>query len=436
MSISQKITAAQQAIVAKKDELAKLAEQAANGEEGVDASALEQLTKSIEEDQAKVESLQKAEQVLIQKSAPAFVKKRGNEYSWEKSAVVALKAKAEGKSQIQVATELYGEDSGTVEVTKTVVDAARTTVPAWAGDLIRDSYGSFLDSLRPMALLPQLAAKGGVSLSFDSSNKIVIPYHLSTPNLSGAWITEGQSIPVKKTAFGKKNVTQNKLGVITVATSEMLKYSTIDLESFLKDAILRDTAAVLDAAAFSNSAPAAGAPAGLLWNVGASAAVTPVAAATADAAGLVAALKSAINAMTAANMGKNPVVVTTPAVALSIQLLMNATGQFIFANELASGRFMGMPVITSNAAPANELLIIDTADIYFGLGNPSFAVSDTAALQMDDAPDTGPDLTQKNTAGVASLFQQDMFAIRMINHVGWADLRGGSVQIVSGLANL
>ncbi len=435
MTIANKIEAAKKAIVEKKNELSKLADAAANGE-AVEAKTLEMLTKSIQEDQAKVASLEKAEQVLIQKSAPAFVKKRGNEYSWEKSAVVALKAKAEGKSQVQVATELYGEDSGTVEVTKTVVDAARTTVPAWAGDLIRDSYGSFLDSLRPMALLPQLAAKGGVSLSFDASNKVIVPYHLSTPNLSGAWITEGASIPVKKTAFGKKTVTQNKLGVITVATSEMLKYSTIDLEAFLKDAILKDTAAVLDAAAFSSSAPATNAPAGLLYDTGASAAVTPNAAASADAQGLIAALKAAINTMTGANMGKNPVVVTTPAVALSIQLLMNATGQFIFANELASGRFMGMPVITSNSAPTGELLVIDAADIYFGLGNPAFAVSDTAALQMNDAPATGPDLTKQGTAEVASLFQQDMFAIRMINHVGWAPLRSGAVQRVTNLAGL
>ena len=441
MTIASKIEQAKKAIAEKKSELATLAESAANGED-VAAETLETLTKGIEEDQAKVESLEKAEQVLLSKSAPAFIKnKASSDYDFAKSAVVALKAKTEQKNPVQVATELYGEDSGTVAVTKAITDAARTDVAAWAGSLIQTAYGSFMDSLRPVALLPQLAAKGGVSLTFDKNGTIQIPYHLGTPNLSGAWINEGMTIPVKKTAFGTKSVSQNKLGVITVATSEMLKYSTIDLEAFLKDAIVKDTAAVLDAAAFDGSAavvagaagvaPAAR-PASLINALGAN----TRAAASADAAGLIAAAKAAVGAMTTANMGRNPVLVTTPQVALAMQFLMNATGQFIFANELSSGRFMGMPVVTSTAAPADSIYIIDVSEVYFGLGQPSFSVSDTAALEMADDPATGPALAPGGTKRTASMFQNDMYAIRMITHVGWSDLRGGSVQGITGLTGL
>ena len=118
MSLNAKIKAAQQAIAAKKEELSQLVNKAADGEE-VAAEVIDTLTKSIEADEAQVASMEKAEQVLLNKAAPAFVKnKAASEYSYEKQMLVALKAKAEGMTQLQAATELYGEDSGTVAVTK------------------------------------------------------------------------------------------------------------------------------------------------------------------------------------------------------------------------------------------------------------------------------------------------------------------------------
>lgn len=424
MSIAQKIEAAKSAIEAKKSELATLAQAAADGQD-VDAETLETLTKSIEQDQAKVESLTKAEAVLVQKSAPAFVRnKSANEYSFEKQALVAVKAKVEGISQLAAAEALYGQDSGTYAVTKAATPEARTDVAGWAQELVRESYGSFLELLRPAALLPQLAGKGGVSLSFDRSNEVIIPFYAgSTTALAGAFIGEGQSIPVKKTAFGSKTIKSSKLGVITVATSEILRKSTPAIEPILRDAIIRDTAALLDSVAFSNAAATALSPAGLLNGV------TPITATGVTTAEVIAALKQAITAMTNQNRTSKPVAIMTPAVHLGLSMTMTATGSFVFQGELASGRLMGMDVLVSNAAPADSIMLVDAAEVYFGLGAPSFAVSDTASLEMADNPTTGPGLN-------ASMFQQDMLAIRMITNAGWADVRGGSVQIVDGLGGV
>jgi HK97 family phage major capsid protein len=423
-NISTKIEAAKSAIAEKKSELAKLAEAAANGED-VDASTLEQLTKSIEDDQAKMASLEKAEQVLVQKSAPAFIRnKSASEYSFEKQALVAVKAKVEGMSQLAAAEALYGQDSGVYAVTKAATPEARTDVAGWAQELVRESYGTFLELLRPAALLPQLAAKGGVSLSFDRNNEVVIPFYAgSTTALAGAFIGEGKSIPVKKTSFGSKTIKSSKLGVITVATSEILRKSTPAIEPILRDAIIRDTAALLDSVAFSAAAATPLSPAGLLNGV------TPITATGTNTAEVIAALKQAITAMSNQNRTSKPVAIMTPAVHLGLSMTMTATGSFVFQSELASGRLMGMDVLVSNAAPADSIMLVDAAEVYFGLGSPNFAVSDTAALQMDDAPATGPELN-------ASLFQQDMLAIRMITNAGWADVRGGSVQIVDGLAGV
>jgi HK97 family phage major capsid protein len=427
-TIAQRIEAAKLAIAEKKSELAQLAEKAAEGED-VDVSVLETLTKSIEEDQAKVESLTKAESVLLSKSAPAFNRaKAASEYSFEKSAVVALKAKAEGRSALDVAAQLYGEDSGTFEVTKASTAAARTDVAGWAQELVRDAHGTFMDLLRPAALLPQLAAKGGMTLSFDNTNKVIIPfYNGNANNLSGAFISEGGTIPVKQTVFASKNVDSCKLGVITVCTSEILAKSVPAIEPILRDAIIRDTAAVLDAQAFSanaaGSAPAKS-PAGLLNGV------VGTAAAGVTAADVIAALKTSINAMTAAGLGRRPVAIMRPNVHLGLSMMMNVTGNFIFANELANGRLLGMDILVSLNAPANTIMVVDVAEVYFGLGTPSFSVSDTASLQMDNAAPTPP------VAPYYSMFQNDMYAIRMITHVGWADVRGGGVQSITGLTGI
>lgn len=422
--IANKIEAAKNVLAEKKEELTQLVEKAAAGED-VASEVIETLTKSIEEDQAKIESLEKAEQALMKKSAPAFIRnKSASEYSFEKQALVAVKAKVEGISQLAAAEALYGQDSGTYAVTKAATPEARTDVAGWAQELVRDSYGTFLELLRPAALLPQLAAKGGVSLSFDKNNEVIVPFYAgSTTALAGAFIGEGQSIPVKKTSFGSKTIKSSKMGVITVATSEILRKSTPAIEPILRDAIIRDTAALLDSVAFSAAAATPLSPAGLLNGV------TPITATGVTTAEIIAAMKQALNAMSAQNRTSRPVALMTPAVHLGLSMTMTATGSFVFQGELASGRLLGMDVLVSNAAPADSIMIVDAAEVYFGLGSPSFAVSDTASLQMDDAPSTGPALN-------ASMFQQDMLAIRMITSTGWADVRGGSVQLIDGLAGV
>lgn len=427
MSLNAKIKAAQQAIAAKKEELSQLVNKAADGEE-VAAEVIDTLTKSIEADEAQVASMEKAEQVLLNKAAPAFVKnKAASEYSYEKQMLVALKAKAEGMTQLQAATELYGEDSGTVAVTKAATAEARTDVAAWAGNLVADAHQGFLDTLRAEALLPKIASRGGVTLSFDKTNNVIIPTFLGTPTLSAAFIGEGKSIPVKKTAFGTKTVSQFKMGVITVATSEILRKSTPAIEPILREAMVKDTAAALDAHVFSTTAAVPNvSPAGLLVGAGTNA-VTAANAGAPTLAEILQALKVAINGMTAANRNLgNVVAIMSPATKLGLSLVSNSLGAYPLAAELASGRLMGLDVVTSQVAPADEIVLIDASQCYFGIGSLNFSVSDSAALQMDDSPATGPNLN-------ASLFQQDLFAIRAIMNLGYADIRGGSVHTVTAV---
>jgi HK97 family phage major capsid protein len=422
MSLNAKIKAAQAAIALQKDELTALVTKASEGEQ-VEAEVIETLTKSIEENQKQVDSMIRAEGVLMSKSAPAFVRNaKASEYSFEKSALVTMKSKLENKSQLEAAAELYGEDSGTFAVTKAAVAPARTDAAGWAQELLRPAYAEFMDALRPASILPQLAGKGGRTLSFDTNGTVIVPFFNGAGTLGGAFIGEGASIPVKASAVGTKTVKQAKLGVISAFTAEILRRSTPDIEPIVRQAIVEDTAAVLDSQAFGSAAASAVAPAGLLNGV-VSVDATGVAGSILTAEKVVKALKAALDNLSNVNLGKKPVIIMRPATARGISLLMSQTGSFIFAAEIASGRLLGMDIIISQAAPANEAIIADVAELAFGLGSPSFTVSDSAAVAMDSA----------GAGTMTSLFQNDMVALRMIANTAWADLRSGAVQHIANL---
>jgi HK97 family phage major capsid protein len=447
MTISAKIVAAKAAIAEKKNELAIIAEKAANGED-VDASVLETLTKSIEDDQAKVVALEKAEGVLMSKSsAPAFIKnKSANEYSIAKSVIVSMVAKNEGISQVAAAAKVYGEDSGTFAVTKAAASAANgaggigndgvaiTADNDWAAQLLRPAYGQFLDILRPQTILPRLAAAGGQTLNFDTNGSLILPTYAGTKGqVSGSFLGEGGSIQVKATKFGQKSIKQAKLGVITVFSKEILSRSIPAIEPIVQDAIVQDTAYILDTAAISTSTEnaATNTPAGLL----AGATAVPVGG-SADHAAVTKAFRTAFNKMNDENLGQSPVIVISPQTARAISLMTNTNGAYIFRDEIAAGRFLGAPLILSTAVPLTQAIVVDTAHMAFGLGAPAFTTSDSAALIMDDTGKT----TNTATNGaiydnqMTSLFQTDSMAVRMIARTAWSALRDGAVQYVTGLS--
>ncbi len=451
MSIAQKIEMAKSAIASKKEELSTLVNSAANGED-VSAEVIETLTKSIEQDQAKVDQLEKAEQVLLNKSAPAFIKnKQASDFGFEKQAIVAMKAHVDRISPLQAAAELYGEDSGTFAVTKSYKEKANinglnplvatTGQQGWAAELVRQAYGDFVERLTGVSIVPTLAALG-TRLDFGGAGYITVPYRgaLSTGDLSGEFVGEGVAIPVKKAGFSSKRFDRYKLGVITVFTSEILERSTPAIEGLVRQAILNDTAEMLDSKVLDSVAAGVGVaarPAGLLNGI------TAIdASGVKTAQDLLAKIRLAISPMVQANAFSKPVIIMNPMDHMGLASQMNATGQFIFANELAQNRFQGMQVIVTTRMTAGKFLIIDAADFVSAFDAPNFMASDTATLQVANAGTTAalatpnPDLRHPDAEGPGySMFQQDMLALRMIMPVAWGLIRGtGTAAAVSNVA--
>jgi len=341
---------------------------------------------------------------------------------------VAVLAYAQHGAPEQIANQLWPEDEllkGYLMHQKAAVDPALTTVPEWAGNLARETWGEFLNLLLPESVYAQLAAIGS-RFTFGNAGKIMLPTRNKDPNLAGDFIGENSPIPVKKGSIVTASLTPKKLAVISAYSREMATVSAGQIEDYIRQFMVEDTAQVIDAKLLDNVAATAIRPAGLLNGV----TLTPSAGNT--LADIITDVKAAMTPILTANGGRRLVWLMNPLQALSLGLQTNAAGAFIFPN--ANSNFLGYQVIVSNNVPAGTLLLVDAADFATVANDtPQFMVSNEATLHMESAtPESINDGTPATP--VISLFQQDSFAVRMIQQMNWTMRRTGMVSGVSGIA--
>ena len=279
----------------------------------------------------------------------------------------------------------------------------------------------------------------GTTLTFDSTNSIKIP-KLST-GTPGGFVAEGGAIPVKEGAFTSITLTPSKLGVITVATREILSRSSPALETLLRDMMLRDTAITLDRRFFCATAAGSGAPSGLLHSDNAASPIT--ASNTSNAADdAIADIKAVMQAMYTANvpMG-NMVWLMHPSKKLDLMALRTATGAFYFRDELVAGTLQGIPVIDSavldkgindgSTTNIKTIALVDASMLVKANGiQPTIALSNDATLHMDTAPNA--DILAA-TSGGKSLFQTDASALRLTWETTWRTRHTAAVQYVNAV---
>ncbi len=332
------------------------------------------------------------------------------------------------------------EDAGDKEmaaVMRASVAGATTTGSGWADQLVQQEVRDFIEMLRPLSVLSRFPA--GTTLDFDGFGSIKIPR--MTSGTPGGFIAEGGAIPVKAGAFDSITLTPSKLGVITVATREVLARSTPALETLLRDSMLRDTAIVLDRRFLSSQAAGSGAPAGLFHSTNADAALT--ASNTSNAADdAIADLKGLLQAMFTANVPMNNLVwLMHSSKKLELMNLRSATGAFYFRDELIGGTLYGYPVLDSSvfdfgvnnggASNIRTVALVDASMLVRANGvAPTIMLSQEATLHMDDAPNA--DLAVP-TSGVRSLYQTDSTALRLTWETTWRTRHTAAVQRVDNI---
>ena len=469
MNLNDRIVAAEAELVTLKDSLVEATKnlEAAPDEESL-LVEVEELSASVEKHTSSVTALKRAEAALAQRAAvaaPAVVeakhmKTNVDDLMW-KHATAQFIAFNEKKQVGQVLEERYKDAAGVAEtfshIRKTAVMPADTTTTGWAAELVQTDVRGFLDTLKTTSVAAAIASKA-MTMNFGGFNSITVPRRnpISAAPTEPAWVGEGGVIPLTQFSFGSATINRYKLAAITTMTREIMERSTPQIEGLLKNALSEAYSTVLDNAFLSSAAAVGGIrPAGIAN--GLAGAATGAGDATGGSASLILDLKAMLAYMQANRTGAKPVLIMNNATRLSISMLQSSLSEFLYRDEIAQSRLLGMDVVSSNNVPTGTVMLVDADALVCAFDAPTFDVSDVATVTEANAdttaptqavqaaadaigaagqvgPDLGQHVTENGVTRVAgagytarSLWQTYSAGIRMVAPTSWAMLRPNSV---------
>jgi hypothetical protein len=256
-------------------------------------------------------------------------------------------------------------------------------------------------------------------IEFGAASTVRVPYiGLTGRPAVVPFVLEGGVMPIVNLVTSSVTVGPVKKMLIGAALTRETQVASGDTaEKVIGDALAASAEQSLDALMFSNAAATTAAPAGLLNGVSG---LTPtagggMAAITADLAALATAIASN-------GIGiDDAVIITTPALAMKLRLL-------------SSVKF-DVPILSSSSIAAGTVIMLTPRGFVTGYdGSVAIEITDQPAIHFED---TTP--TDISVAGspptvaypVRSLFQDDMFAIKIRCRVAWA-VHPGAIAYVTG----
>jgi len=403
MTLAEKIAAAKAALVAKKDALQVLTNKMTALAEGddpdeADALQMEELSGGIEKAVSSLAILEKAEAALARgaepaggdgggsgsggRSAPAVatgghLKRKGSAELLVRSAIAAFESHVTHRPVEDIITARWPQSLEVAETSKLLAygsvqkaaqNPAMTNVAGWAAELVRESYGAFMDLLANDSIVPKIPMSRH---EFDGFGKIIIPTReVDAKNLAGAFRAEGAPIRVGAGKTGTKELTPKSMGVIGTFTKELLRRSTPNIEQLVRDWMVQDTAQVLDGVFLDAVVGSAIRPAGIQNGI----AVGDTAVSTGNSAAQIQAdVRARLTAMTTARLGAKPVWLMNPARLWGVAMSLTASGDPAFPEASQNPpRLAGIPVLTSLNVPAAVVFLVDASYITFAGGSPTF----------------------------------------------------------------
>lgn len=432
-TLSQRIEAAQADLNTKRDRLTEI-----SGAETLDVEALEALNVEVETAERALNALKATEQRIglgaggeLQKPnlqrRPLSVGQR--ELSGLDLMVRATVANGiamfTGRALEKVLEERYPGQEAVSVMARADATIGTTTVSGWAAELMQTSYAAFVDALRGKSIYPELRG-AGMALSFDQAGTAYIP-SLTAGGANGSFFGEGSPMRVGRITTAATTMTPRKMGVIVPFSREAAKRSTPSLEALVRDAIVKDTAAILDSVLLDAVAGDSIRPAGLLNGVPATA--------SGFGGGDYQAVIEDINALLApfdaANASDGIILVMHPAQARKLAMLPGPDGTFGWSDKFMSE----FKVVRSTHATAGRLIALRGSDFITAAGDaPQFEMSNSAVVHMEDsAPAEIVSGTGPTTADpVRSFWQTDTVGVRMVMDVSWKMRRAGMVRWIDG----
>lgn len=429
-TLAQRIVDAETELTAKKDKLAEL-----TNADTLDVDAVQELNAQIKAAESAVSALKESEALIGINASPAgaaspsinrrplgFPQKDVEPLDLLVRAITVQGIMAFGggnKSIERVLDERYPGHEATAIVAKADQTIGTTGTSGWASELVQTVNQGFLNALTGMSIYPALRSRG-VGLSFDNAGTIKLPRR-TAGGAGGGFVAEGSPIRVGRITTAAAELTPKKMGVIVPFSRELAKRSTPAIEAIVRQAILEDTAAILDAALLDATALSAARPAGLLNGVSAAASGYG----GGDHEAVKADFKALLAPFISANAADNITVIMNPAQGLAISMMDgpdNNAGWF-------SGIRSRVNIVESTYATAGRLIAIRNSDFYTALGDaPEFDINESATVHMEDT--TALPLHDGSTPAdpVRSFYQTATVGVRMLMDVSWVMGRPSMVQ--------
>lgn len=431
-TLSDRIKDAENELVTKKDKLTEL-----TGADDLDTEAVDELTAQIDVAEKSLATMKAAEAKIGVNAKPAgtvespsvarrplgFPQKDVKGLDLLVRGVVVRGISHFGNKPIdKVLDERYPGHEATAIIAKSDQTIGTTTVSGWASELVQTAYADFLQALTGYSIYPALRDKG-IGLSFDGQGTVTIPSR-TAGGAGGGFVAEGSPIRVGRITTAAKNMTAKKMGVIVPFSRELAKRSTPAIEALVRQAILEDTASILDAAILDANASSSARPAGLLNGLSAAASGYG----GGDYESVVADFKTLLAPFFSANAADNITVIMNPAQGLSLAMMPGpGDGRFGWAAPLMER----LTILESTHATANRLIAVRNSDFATALGDaPEFDISEQAVVHMEDTTPleivsgTGPTTADP----VRSFWQTGTIGVRMLMDVSWLMRRDGMVQ--------
>ncbi|PZP90512.1 MAG: phage major capsid protein [Variovorax paradoxus] len=324
---------------------------------------------------------------------------------------------------LQVASTLYPDDKELrTSLVKAAVPAANTGNAGWAGNLVLDGgayFADFVTYLRAKTVLGQIEGRLR-RLPFDT------PVLVQGSPGSAKWVGEGKSKPVTQWAYTKTKLEPLKVATIAAATKETIRRASVAADALIRDELTLSIGTAIDSTLVGTAAAVAGvSPAGL--RNGVTATVLP-------GDGSLEGIRLDIATMLKALVGNNLSVagafwLMSETTAIDLGGVTNLAGAAAFPGITPEGGTLaGLPAFTSQAIPANVVLLIKGDEIFLGdEGGIEVSISDQASIVMDDAPAQDAAAGAPGTTSVVSLWQTNSVGFLVERILNFIKRRPGAV---------
>jgi len=287
-----------------------------------------------------------------------------------------------------------------------------------------------VEFLRPQTILGRFGQGGIPDLRHVPFRTALIG---QTSGGQGYWVGEARAKPLTKFDFTRNSLEPLKVATIAALSDEIIRSSAPDAETIVRDQLVAALKERLDRD-FVDPAKAAVAgisPASITNGV------APIPSSGNDAEAVRADIKAMYAAYAAGNNAlSGGVWIARANLAASLGMMTNLLGQPEFAGvDRNGGSLAGFPIIASDYAPADTVVLANAPEIYLGdEGGFNVDMSREATLEMSDAPTAygGPPPADA-TGSLVSMFQNNMVAIRAERTINWLKRRPEAVVVLGGV---